>query len=110
MSLSGTPDSPPVAASREEIERMCLSNVLARPDERVWFKDRDSRFVLVSDNWLAAIRPDLALDDVIGRTDFDFFSRPHAEAALADERRVIQTETAMVDRVERETFADRDDA
>jgi hypothetical protein len=110
MSLSGTPVSPPEVASSEEIERMCLSNLLARPDERVWFKDLESRFLLVSDNWLAAVRSDLTLDDVIGKTDFDFFSRPHAEAALADERRVIQTEEPLLDHVERETFADREDA
>jgi PAS domain S-box-containing protein len=89
---------------------MCLSNLLARPDERVWFKDRESRFLLVSDNWVAAVGRDHAPDEVIGKTDFDFFSRPHAEAALADERRVIESGKAILDQVERETFADRNDA
>jgi PAS domain S-box-containing protein len=110
MSLSARSDLPPDGASREEIERMCLSNLLARPDERVWFKDRESRFLLVSDNWVAAVGRNHAPDEVIGKTDFDFFSRPHAEAALADERRVIETGKAILDQVERETFADRNDA
>ena len=51
-----------------------------------------------------------SLEDVIGKTDFDIFSRPHADAAFEDEQRIIQTGEAMVGKIERETFHDRPDA
>lgn len=97
-------------SSREEIERLCMFNLLANPEERVFFKDLKSRFLLVSAGWLAAEGQGRSLDEVIGKTDFDIFSRPHAVAALADEQRVIETGEPMLAKVERETFHDRPDA
>jgi len=97
-------------SSREEIERLCMFNLLANPEERVFFKDRESRFLLVSEGWLAAEGQGRSLDEVIGKTDFDIFSRPHAVAALADEQRVIETGEPMLAKVELETFHDRPDA
>jgi diguanylate cyclase (GGDEF)-like protein/PAS domain S-box-containing protein len=96
--------------SRDEIERICIRNLLAAREERVFFKDLDSRFLLVSAGWLEAEGRGRSLEDVIGKTDFDIFSRPHAVAALEDERRIIRTGGPMIDKVERETFDDRPDA
>ncbi len=87
-----------------------MRNLLGSREERVWFKDRESRFLLVSEGWLHAVAPGRALKDVIGKTDFDIFSRPHAEAAFEDEQRVIATGQPIVAKVERETFNDRPDA
>ena len=95
---------------REEIERVCMRNLLENPEERVYFKDRDSRFLLVSVGWLATVARGRSLDEVIGKTDFDIFSRQHAGAAFEDERRVLETGQPMLAKVERETFHDRPDA
>jgi diguanylate cyclase (GGDEF)-like protein/PAS domain S-box-containing protein len=86
-----------------------MRNLLAEPNERFFFKDRESRFLLVSAGFLAALARGLPLEKVIGKTDFDIFSTPHALAALEDEQRVIATGRAMVAKVERETFHDRVD-
>ena len=102
-------DTPTGLSSVEEVERVCMRNLLASPDERVFFKDRQSRFLLVSSGWLAALSGGRSLEQVIGKTDFDFFSRPHAAAALEDERLVIATGKPIVAKVERETFHDRPD-
>ena len=96
--------------TRDEIERICIRNLLGAREERVFFKDRDSRFLLVSAGWLAAEGQGRSLEDVIGKTDFDIFSKPHAIAALEDEQRIIRTGEAMIGKVERETFHDRADA
>ena len=96
--------------SREEIERICIRNLLQSRAERVFFKDLDSRFLLVSAGWLEAEGQGRSLEEVIGKTDLDIFSRPHATAALEDEQRIIRTGDPIIDKVERETFDDRPDA
>jgi diguanylate cyclase (GGDEF)-like protein len=94
----------------EELEQTCVRNLLACPEERLFFKDLQSRFLLVSDGYLKDIAPGRTLPDVIGKTDFDLFSRAHAEAAFEDEQRMISTGQAIVAKIERETFEDRPDA
>jgi diguanylate cyclase (GGDEF)-like protein len=86
-----------------------MRNLLANPEERVFFKDRDSRFLLVSAGFLASLAHGRPLDEVIGKTDFDIFSRPHALAALEDEQRVMNTGQPMLAKLERETYRDRPD-
>jgi PAS domain-containing protein len=92
--------------SLEAIERLCMRNLLASREERVFFKDRQGRFLLVSQGWLESEGRGLSLKDVIGKTDFDIFSDPHASEAFADEQRVIETGAPIVARLERETFDD----
>ncbi len=99
------PQSPPQGSLRE-IEQTCMRNLLASTEERVYFKDRDSRFLLVSAGWLAAIAPGRRVEEVIGRTDFDFFSKEHADAAFADEQEIMRTGEPIVGKLERETFRD----
>jgi diguanylate cyclase (GGDEF)-like protein/PAS domain S-box-containing protein len=97
-------------ASRGEIERLCMRSMLASSGERFFFKDRQGRFLLVSAGWLAALGQGRTLEEVIGKTDLDIFSRAHAAAAFEDEQHVLETGEPMVAKVERETFVDRPDA
>jgi len=87
-----------------------MRNLLADPAQRVWFKDTESRFLLVSRGYAAALGGGRFAEDLIGKTDFDIFSAPHATAALEDERCVMRTGQPIVDKIERETFRDRPDA
>jgi hypothetical protein len=105
-------DPPLEFSSREEIERVCMRNLLATGEDQVYFfKDRESRFLLVSDGWLAARGQGVTLADVIGKTDFDFFSKPKAEDALHDEQRILETGEPMRPKIEAnvplESFVDR---
>ena len=36
---------------RERLEQICVRNLLATPEDRVFFKDLESRFLLVSKGW-----------------------------------------------------------
>jgi PAS domain S-box-containing protein len=105
---------PPDPASNgllsEELTQDCVRNLFASQAERLWFKDLDSRFLMVSEGWRSAYAPGCSLEQVIGKTDFDMFARPHATSAFAEERSVIATAQPIVAKIERETFADRPDA
>jgi PAS domain S-box-containing protein len=104
------PDPPVRVFSHEELELLCMRQMLADTDERIFFKDRDGRFLLVSHACLKTHGQQRKLEDLIGTKDSDFFTGPHADEALADERRVMETGEPMLAKVERETFHDRPDA
>ena len=87
----------------------CLNNLLAVAEERVYFKDKLSRFLFVSAGWMAAYAPGWTAQDLAGRTDFDVFTYAHAAAALVDEKQVMATGRAVVGKMERETHKDRAD-
>jgi len=89
------------------IERTCMRNLLNSAQERIYFKDLQSRFLLVSAGWLATAAPGHTLEEVIGKTDFDFFSNEHAAVAFEDEQRIIRTGEPIVEKLEQETFRDR---
>jgi diguanylate cyclase (GGDEF)-like protein/PAS domain S-box-containing protein len=88
---------------------MCLRNLLANNTERIYFKDRESRFMMVSTGWLESYGRGRPLADIIGRTDFDVFSSEHAAQAYADEQRMMVTGEPVLRQLERETFVGRPD-
>ena len=85
----------------------CMGNLLSAMEERVYFKDLESRFLLVSSGWLAAYAPGRTTHELVGKTDFDVFGSEHAHAAFADEQRIIATGQPLAAKVEHETFSDR---
>jgi PAS domain-containing protein len=95
--------------SQRELELICMTNLLAATEARVYFKDLQSRFLLVSAGWIAAYAPGRAAGELIGKTDFDVFSDQHASAAFADEQRVISTGESILGKVELETYGGRTD-
>ena len=92
---------------QHELELTCMSNLLSANWERVYFKDLQSRFLLVSAGWMAAYAPGRAAEELIGKTDFDVFSDQHASAAFRDEQQVIQTGEPIIGKVELETYGGR---
>ncbi len=73
--------------------------------DNIYFKDGESRFVRVSKSLLEKF----GIDDpsqVLGKTDFDFFTEEHAREAFEDEQRVIRTGQAIVGIEEKETWPD----
>lgn len=73
----------------------------------IYFKDLKSRFIRTSKSHIKAF----GLNDpgeVIGKTDFDFFTEEHARSAYEDEQNIIRT-GQPVTKEERETWLDRSD-
>ena len=71
----------------------------------IYFKDLKSRFIWI--NRAQANHFEIKdISDVIGKTDFDFFSEEHARAAYEDEQRIIQTGES-IQKDEEETYHDK---
>jgi PAS domain S-box-containing protein len=98
------------SAALRELKLICMSSLLSTTDERVYFKDLQSRFLFLSAGWIAACAPGRTAEELIGKTDFDVFSAQHASAAFEDEQQIIRTGKPLVAQVERETYAGRADA
>jgi sigma-B regulation protein RsbU (phosphoserine phosphatase) len=89
-------------------ERSLLTTLMENLPHNIYFKDLDSRFIAVS-RALAEVHGRKDPSELIGLTDRDLFSTEHAEAALADERKIIRTGQPIIDYEEKETWPDRED-
>ena len=82
-----------------------LANLMDTLTDAIYFKDRESRFIMI--NKACALKHRWASMEMIsGKTDFDVFSREHAEQAFADEQQIIETGKPLYGVIEKETFAD----
>jgi PAS domain S-box-containing protein len=104
-----------VAGSREDIterkrseealahERYLLRSLMDTVPDKIYFKDRDSRFIRVNKD----LAENFGLGDVaeaLGKTDADFFTREHAAQARADECEIIRTGRPIVAKEEKEIW------
>ncbi len=84
------------------LESNLLNALLNNSPDAIYFKDAQSRFVRVSrGTHLEGIKD---LQDAIGKTDFDFFAKAHAEESFRDEQELIRTGLPIIDKLEREGF------
>ena len=79
--------------------------VLHETQDQIYFKDRKSRFIRVSDAVVAKFGLESS-GELIGKTDFDFFSDEHAREAFEDEQRLMQHKEKLVNKTEKETWPD----
>src|SRR5665647_2625018 len=79
-------------------DEVCIRNLLDASNEVIYFKDLQSRFIRVSLGYGQLHR--MAKEKIVGLTDFDLFARAHAEAAYADEQRIIATGEPMINHEE----------
>ncbi|MDD5355976.1 MAG: PAS domain-containing protein, partial [Candidatus Omnitrophica bacterium] len=81
-----------------------LLELIDRIPDVIYFKDRQGRFVMV--NKAHAKGLGLKPEQVVGKTDFDIFSKERAEAMIKDDEYVMRTGKSIVDKVERATRPD----
>ncbi len=70
----------------------------------IYFKDLQSRFLLVS-RYCAAIYK-ATPQELVGKTDFDFQRKSRAQEAFDDEQEIIRTGKPKIDYLEREVMGD----
>jgi PAS domain S-box-containing protein len=87
------------------IRKALLDALLEHVPDRIYFKDEVSRFVLAS----KSVVEQFGVKDIyelIGKTDFDYFTDEHAKPAYEDEQKIIKTGKPILNKVEKETHPD----
>jgi PAS domain S-box-containing protein len=86
-------------------QRHRLFTMMDNLPDNIWFKDRESRFVATNRAMLSwtGFKDE---SEIVGKTDQDLFSEEHADAALADEQKIIATGQPLDPVDEKETWPD----
>lgn len=78
-------------------ERNLLRTVIDHIDDKIYIKDLNSRFILANKSTLNLQgRQGTALDDLIGKTDFDFMPPERAQAMYEQEQQIMATGEAIL--------------
>jgi PAS domain S-box-containing protein len=91
------------AALQEHLQLIVLLDAL---QDRIYFKDRQSKFLRVS----RALANRFGLGDpaeAVGKSDFDFFPRDFAQRTYECEQEIIKTGKPVIDLEERTVWADK---
>jgi PAS domain S-box-containing protein len=106
-----------IAGSREDVtarkrfeeelthERYLLRSLMDTVPDKIYFKDRDSRFIRVNKE-LAENFGLADAADALGKSDADFFTQEHAQQARADECEILRTGRPIVAKEEKEIWFD----
>ena len=93
---------------KEITDYKMLEALMQNIPDVIYFKDIKSRFIKVNKSALKKFNTEDDRD-VIGKTDFDFFSIEHAQKAFKDEQKIIKTGVPIIDIEEKETREDSAD-
>jgi len=86
------------------LERDFLQNLLDNIPDAVYFKDRKNRIIKVNKFYLQGMkRPP---EEIIGKTDFDFFPYEQAKQMFEDDNYVLRTGKPIVGKIERTLLPD----
>lgn len=105
-----------LARLRNELNELRSAQALVAPDyllrtlmeqspDQVYFKDLQSRFIRASRTVAEAFQQENPAD-LLGKSDFDFFSQEHARRAYEDEQEIIRTGVPRIDMEEAATWPD----
>jgi PAS domain S-box-containing protein len=92
------PGGPDLASDRD-----LLAALLDHVTDRIYFKDRESRFIKIS----RSLAQDFGIGnpaEAVGKTDFDFFGVEHARSAFDDEQSIIRTGLPLIGKMEAENW------
>jgi PAS domain S-box-containing protein len=82
-----------------------LLNLIESMSETVYFKDLESKFVLIN-SAAAKVFKLGSPEEAVGKSDHDIFAPEHATAAASDEQEIIRTGRPLLGQIEKETWPD----
>ena len=88
------------SASQEVDPNVIFDFLLENTPDQVYFKDRRGRFLRAS-RAVAELLGAASAKDIIGKSDFDFWSMETARETAADEQRIMKTREPLVGKIER---------
>ncbi|RKU17244.1 hypothetical protein C6500_15745 [Candidatus Poribacteria bacterium] len=89
-------------------EAELLHTLMENTPDHIYFKDTESRFMRINRSladWFGLKNP----AEAVHKTDFDFFTREHAQQAYQDEQDVIESGKPIEAKQERETWPHEQD-
>ena len=89
----------------DDRERNLFRFLMENIPDRIYFKDRESKFVAVN-TAMARLFKLNGPEEAVGKSDFDYFPKDDAERMFADERHVIETGQAIPRKLEKKVLPD----
>jgi PAS domain S-box-containing protein len=89
-----------------ELEKSMFNVLMEFLPDRITYKDTESRIMRI--NKAKAQRLNMTPEEVVGKTDYDFFTKEHAEKAMAEEKALIESGKPLMDIEERLVFNNGD--
>ncbi len=86
-------------------DREMFNSLMQHFPDTIYFKDTQGKFVSINQKQADILGVD-SIEEVVGKTDFDFFPHNQAQQAYEDEQWIIETGNAIRDKEERVTRAD----
>ncbi|NWK55115.1 SpoIIE family protein phosphatase [Verrucomicrobiaceae bacterium N1E253] len=91
-----------------EEERHRLKQLVENIPVNIYYKDTDSRFVL-SNSSTAEKLGAASVQDLLGKSDYDFFDASHADIARQNELEIMQSLEPQINVIQCETWEGKDD-
>ncbi len=79
-----------IAQQELQDERNLLQTVINTIEDKIYIKDRQSRFIMANTSTLIQ-QDNMSLDELIGRSDFDFMPYNRARVMFDEEQQVMET-------------------
>ncbi len=87
-----------------EWEQYLIQLLLDLLPNHIYFKDRNSKFIRISNSLACLFKLNNPLE-AVGKSDFDFFTEEHARQAFEDEQEIMRTGKGIT-KEEKETWAE----
>ncbi len=86
-------------------EQYLMKVLMDNLPDTIYFKDKNSRFMRFNHAMIQRMGKNTA-EEVLEKSDFDFFTEEHARPAYEDEQRIMRTGQPILDKEEKEFYAD----
>ncbi len=82
-----------------------LNSLLKTLPDYVYFKDKESRFLNISTSMLQIFNAN-TVDEVLGKSDFDYQPPELAKEYFEDEQRIMESGQGVINKIQKETLRD----